>query len=69
MAVHILTLACPDRPGIVAGIAQGLLDLGANILENAQFSDTATQTFCMRTRFETPVDDAAEIRAALAPRA
>jgi formyltetrahydrofolate deformylase len=69
MAMHILTLACPDRPGIVASIAQGLLDLGANILENAQFGDTATQTFCMRTRFESPVDDAAEIRVALAPRA
>jgi formyltetrahydrofolate deformylase len=69
MAVHILTLACPDRPGIVASIAQGLLELGANILENAQFGDTATQTFCMRTRFESPVEDAAEVRSALTPRA
>jgi formyltetrahydrofolate deformylase len=69
MAVHILTLACPDRPGIVASIAQGLFELGANILENAQFSDAATTTFCMRTRFESPVDDAAAILAALRPRA
>jgi formyltetrahydrofolate deformylase len=69
MAMHILTLACPDRPGIVASIAQGLLELGANILENAQFGDTATQTFCMRTRFESPITDAGEIRSALAPRA
>jgi formyltetrahydrofolate deformylase len=69
MAIHILTLACPDRPGIVASIAQGLLELGANIVENAQFGDTATQTFCMRTRFESPIADAAEIRDALAPRA
>jgi formyltetrahydrofolate deformylase len=69
MAIHILTLACPDRPGIVASIAQGLLELGANILENAQFGDTATQTFCMRTRFESPIADAGEIRDALAPRA
>jgi formyltetrahydrofolate deformylase len=69
MAMHILTLACPDRPGIVASIAQGLLELGANILENAQFGDTATQIFCMRTRFESPIDDAVEVRDTLAPRA
>jgi formyltetrahydrofolate deformylase len=69
MAVHILTLACPDRPGIVASIAQGLFELGANILVNAQFGDTATQTFCMRTRFESPIDDAGEVLRALAPRA
>jgi formyltetrahydrofolate deformylase len=68
-AVHILTLSCPDRPGIVAGIAEGLLALGGNILENAQFSDEPTNLFCMRTRFETPVDDPAAVEAELAPRA
>ena len=68
-AVHILTLACPDRPGIVASISQGLLELDANILENAQFSDEATATFCMRTRFETPIEAAGAIAEALAPRA
>jgi len=60
---------CPDRPGIVAGIAQGLLELGANIVESAQFSDVPTGMFCIRTRFESPVDDAADIAAALRPRA
>lgn len=69
MAVHILTLACPDRPGIVASIAEGLLELDANILENAQFGDEATAMFCMRTRFETPVEQAERIEDALAPRA
>jgi formyltetrahydrofolate deformylase len=68
-AVHILTLACPDRPGIVASISQGLLALDANILENAQFSDEATTTFCMRTRFETPIEDSEAITEALAGRA
>jgi formyltetrahydrofolate deformylase len=68
-AVHILTLACPDRRGIVASVSEGLLALDANILENAQFSDQATTTFCMRTRFETPVERAEEITEALAPRA
>lgn len=69
MATHILTLQCPDRPGIVASISEGLLGLGANIVENAQFGDEATSTFCMRTRFEVPIEHAAEIVAALAPRA
>ncbi|MDQ3738212.1 MAG: formyltetrahydrofolate deformylase [Actinomycetota bacterium] len=68
MATHILTLQCPDRPGIVASISEGLLLLGANIKENAQFGDEATSTFCMRTRFEAPIENADEIREALALR-
>ncbi len=65
MATHLLTLTCPDRPGIVAAIAQGLFELGANIVESAQFGDSATSTFCMRTRFDAPIDDPTEIEAAL----
>jgi formyltetrahydrofolate deformylase len=38
-------------------------------VENAQFSDLPTGMFCMRTRFESPVEHAAEIGAALAGRA
>ena len=69
MTSHILTLVCPDRPGIVAGVAEGLLRLDANIVENAQFSDLPTGMFCMRTRFDSPVDDAADIARALHGRA
>ncbi len=69
MAVHILTLVCPDRPGIVHSVSEGLLEVDANILENAQFGDQPTGTFCMRTRFETPIDDSAAIVATLQPRA
>lgn len=69
MSAHLLTLSCPDRPGIVASIAQGLLDLGANILENAQFGELSSNLFCMRTVFELPEDDPATVRVALAPRA
>ncbi len=69
MVTHILTLACPDRPGIVASVAEGLLEVGANIVENAQFGDPVTSTFCMRTRFDAPEDDPAVVRAALAGRA
>jgi formyltetrahydrofolate deformylase len=69
MSSHILTLVCPDRPGIVASIAEGLLGVDANIVENAQFSDVPTGMFCMRTRFESPIDDAAEIVEVLRGRA
>ncbi len=68
MPVHILTLVCPDRPGIVASISQGLVELDANILENAQFGDQPTGMFCMRTRFETPVESSVWVEDALAPR-
>ncbi len=48
----LLNLTCRDRPGIVATVSGALFDLGANILENHQFTDPASETFCMRTRFE-----------------
>jgi len=68
MPVHVLTLKCPDRPGIVASISAGLLELGANIVENAQFGDETTSTFCMRTLFDAPAANADDIRSELAPR-
>ena len=68
MPVHILRLSCPDRRGIVASISQGLLDLDANILQNAEFSDQPSDTFCMRTRFDAEIFDSEEILTALASR-
>ncbi len=50
---YILTLSCPDRPGIVHAVSGALLDVAANILENAQFDDIDSGLFTMRTRFET----------------
>ena len=67
-ASHILTLSCPDRPGIVHAVCSGLLDVSGNIVENAQFGDPDTDTFCMRTVFTTEVEDAAQVRAAIAAR-
>jgi formyltetrahydrofolate deformylase len=62
-------MSCPDKKGIVAAISTALVDLDANILQNAQFSDPATETFCMRTRFEAPPFEAEQVLAALAPTA
>jgi len=48
----ILTLSCPDRPGIVARVSTYLFEAGANILEAHQFDDTETGRFFMRVVFE-----------------
>ncbi len=47
----ILTLSCPDRPGIVAAVSQVLFEHGANIEESQQFDDPRTDTFFMRIAF------------------
>ena len=65
MTAYLLTLACPDRPGIVATVSKGLFDLGADIVESAQFGDEVTSTFCMRTRFVAPGADPIEIEEAV----
>lgn len=55
---YVLTLSCPDRPGIVHAVSGFLLEREGNILEAAQFGDTATGLFFMRVRFELPPDKA-----------
>ncbi len=49
---HVLTLSCPDRPGLVAGMARLLADNGGNIMESHQFNDKESDRFFMRVVFE-----------------
>ena len=49
----IVTLQCQDQPGIVHAMTTAILDCLGNIIENQQFTDPTTNTFVMRTRFET----------------
>ena len=49
----IASLQCADQPGIVHAMTSAVLACGGNIIENQQFTDTSTNTFVMRTRFET----------------
>jgi formyltetrahydrofolate deformylase len=49
----IATLQCEDQPGIVHAMTSAVLACGGNIIENQQFTDEPTNTFVMRTRFET----------------
>ncbi|MEH3038163.1 MAG: formyltetrahydrofolate deformylase [Sphingomonas adhaesiva] len=50
-APHILTLSCPDQPGIVARVTGLLFEGGGNIREAAQFEDPDTGQFFMRVVF------------------
>lgn len=49
----IATLKCVDQPGIVHAMTNAVLACGGNIIENQQFTDLPTNTFVMRTRFES----------------
>ena len=61
----IVTLQCQDQPGIVHAMTTAILDCRGNIIENQQFTDPTTNTFVMRTRFETELS-LAEVNTKLA---
>ena len=65
---HVLTLTCPDQPGLVAGVTRILADHGGNILDAKQFNDIETEHFFMRVAFELPAQAShAGFEAAFAP--
>ncbi len=61
----VLTLSCPDAPGIVHAVAGYLVEQRCTIAESQQFGDTDSGAFFMRVRF-THADsyplDVAELR-------
>jgi len=48
---QILTLACPDRPGIVFRVSALLFEAGCNILDAQQYGDAETSRFFLRVHF------------------
>jgi formyltetrahydrofolate deformylase len=48
----VLTIACPDRPGIVYAVSSFLVQHSCNILESQQFDDREQDRFFMRVHFE-----------------
>lgn len=66
---YILTLICPNRPGIVAAVSTHLFDVGCNILEAHQYDDTETGRFFMRVVFNVVGEDGliGPLRAGFAP--
>lgn len=58
MTEYVLTLSCPDRPGIVAAVSTLLAERGGNIVESQQYGDPATGRFFMRVQFTVSADAA-----------
>ncbi|MEJ2125060.1 MAG: formyltetrahydrofolate deformylase [Alphaproteobacteria bacterium] len=64
----VLTLSCPDQPGIVFAISGCLASNGCNITDSAQYGDFATGRFFMRVSFSAPPTARyADIQAAFNP--
>ena len=55
---YVLTLSCPDRPGIVASVTRMLFEGGANISEAQQYDDPETSRFFARIVFDHPAGGA-----------
>jgi formyltetrahydrofolate deformylase len=47
----VLTLTCPERPGIVQAVTSFLLDHQLDIVEHHQFDDSIRRTLFLRTAF------------------
>ncbi|POS68950.1 formyltetrahydrofolate deformylase [Diaporthe helianthi] len=55
---YILTLSCPDKPGIVHSVTSVLASNNVNIIDLQQFSDPVSNKFFMRVHFgPTPAVD------------
>ncbi|BAS13549.1 formyltetrahydrofolate deformylase [Arthrobacter sp. Hiyo8] len=61
----VVTLSCPDRPGIVHAVAGALLEAGCNIADSQQYGSPSTGNFFMRVEATTSSSQA-ELSAALA---
>jgi formyltetrahydrofolate deformylase len=51
----VLTLSCPDRPGIVHAVSGFLAERDCNILDSQQYGSPTTSTFFLRVHFDSPI--------------
>jgi formyltetrahydrofolate deformylase len=51
---YILTLSCPDKPGIVYAVSSFLVQHSANIIDSQQYGDGDGGRFFMRVHFSVP---------------
>jgi len=69
MAQTLLKISCPDQIGLLARLTRFVAELGGNLLEVHQFTDSLNQWFFARLAIDTgtlPVDTEG-VRAAFAP--
>jgi formyltetrahydrofolate deformylase len=55
----VLTLSCPDRPGIVHAVSGFLAERDCNILDSQQYGSPVTSTFFMRVHVAAPISSSA----------
>src|SRR5581483_8415607 len=51
---YILTLSCPDKPGIVYAVSSFLVQHSGNILDSQQYGESPDGRFFMRVHFSVP---------------
>ena len=51
----VLTLSCPDRPGIVHAVSGFLAERDCNILDSQQYGSPRTSTFFLRVHVASPI--------------
>jgi formyltetrahydrofolate deformylase len=56
---YVLTLSCPDKPGIVYAVSSFLVQHSANILASQQYGERPGGRFFMRVHFTVPPRSAA----------
>src|SRR6187431_2363558 len=65
-ASYVLSLSCPDGPGIVHAVSGAIASVGGNITESQQFGAADTGNFFMRVELEAQASEES-LRAALSP--
>lgn len=55
----VLTLTCPDQPGIVHAVSGAIAESGGNILESQQYGDASSNRFHMRVETEGVISEPA----------
>ncbi|WP_156364673.1 MULTISPECIES: formyltetrahydrofolate deformylase [unclassified Aeromicrobium] len=72
-STHVLTLSCPDRPGLVFAVTRWIHETGGNILDSQQYTDPsddvdASGEFFLRLHVDFgPGRDAGELTQGFAP--
>jgi formyltetrahydrofolate deformylase len=64
---YVLTLTCPEGPGIVFAVSRFVMEHGGNISASQQFDDRLTDRFFMRVQFRIDGADDQQLRREFAP--
>lgn len=64
---YIITLRCPDQPGILAAVTPTLTENGCDIREAAIYGDADTGSFFVRMHVASSTCDAAALKTVLQP--